>query len=157
MQSAALTSLHYCVLLYRYLRTRDRSALECFLPYLRLLLTARDKLPKHTGTVWRGVKDVDMRGNYPKGKEFYWWAFSSTTKELSVLQATKFLGTKGVRTVFNIQVNNGIDIEPYSIYQEAEVLMYPGTKLRVKDSMAMGDGLFMVHLEQIDVPVSLFD
>lgn len=68
--------------------------------------------------------------------------------------------TGRVRTVFNIQVKNGIDIVPYSIFQdkegEAEILMYPGSKFRVKDTMDMGAGLFMVHLEEIDVPVSLF-
>ena len=100
------------------------------------MLDARAKLPKYSGTVWRGVKGVDLRAKYPKGKvrrlsavqsardpgsrirplprrriprcmhaalsdpartrrvwfcslhrqEFYWWAFSSTTKELSTLQ-----------------------------------------------------------------------
>ena len=146
--------------LNQYLRTRDRSALKRFFPYLKLLLTARDMLPKYEGTVWRGVKGVDMRANYPKGKEFYWWAFSSTTKELSALHSPQFLGTEGVRTVFNIQVKNGVDIVPYSIFQgeegEAEVLMYPGSKFKVKDTMDMGGDLFMVHLEEINLPVSLF-
>ena len=64
-----------------------------------------------------------------------------------------------VRTVFNIQVKRGVDIVRYSIFQgeanEAEVLIYPGTKLRVVDSMDMGSGLFMVHLEEIEIPTEL--
>jgi len=102
---------------------------------------------------------VDLRANCKKGSEFYWWAFSSTAKELSTFQNPQFLGTSGVRTVFNIQVKRGVDIVRYSIFQgeanEAEVLIYPGTKLRVVDSMDMGSGLFMVHLEEIEIPTEL--
>tara|TARA_B110001452_G_scaffold252804_1_gene242953 strand:+ start:27 stop:221 length:195 start_codon:yes stop_codon:yes gene_type:complete len=62
-------------------------------------------------------------------------------------------------------VRTGVDIVRYSIDQqnasEAEVLLYPGVKLRVVDSMDMGGGaaacLFMdmVHLQEMDVPVQL--
>ena len=153
MESELYTTLN------RLLRQRDRELLKPFFPYLLLLLTARRKLPKYVGTVWRGVKSIDLRTFYPKGKEFYWWAFSSTTKELSILQNPMFLGTSGVRTVFNIQVSAGVDLVRYSIFQgdasEAEVLLYPGTKLKVVDAMDMGSGLHMIHLEQVHVPVEL--
>ena len=145
--------------LNRLLRERDRAALLPYFSYLRLMLHARDKLPAYVGTVWRGVKGVDLRANFPEGMEFYWWPFSSTTKKLSTLQREQFLGTSGVRTVFNIQVRTGVDIVRYSTYQadasEAEVLLYPGTKLKVVDSMDMGASLFMVHLQEMDVPVQL--
>jgi hypothetical protein len=141
------------------LRQRDRQRLKPFFPYLKLMIDARRKLPRHVGVVWRGVKGVDLRANYKKGSEVYWWAFSSTTKELSTLQKPQFLGTSGVRTVFNIQVKRGVDIVRYSIFQgeanEAEVLIFPGTKLRVVDSMDMGSGLFMVHLEEMEIPTEL--
>ena len=56
-------------------------------------------------------------------------------------------------------MRTGVDIVRYSIYQqdasEAEVLLYPGIKLKVVDSMDMGGGLFMVHLQEMDVPVQL--
>ena len=146
--------------LNRLLRKPDRSKLKPFFPYLKLLLNARRKLPTYAGVVWRGVFGVDLRDKYPTGRELYWWAFSSTTKKLSVLQNPQFLGTNGVRTVFNIQIKSGVDIMRYSIFQgeesEAEVLMFPGTKLRVIDSMDMGAGLFMVHLEEIEIPTELF-
>ena len=145
--------------LNRLLRGHERAALRPHLSYLRLMLQAREKLPPFAGTVWRGVKGVDLRGNFPEGKELYWWPFSSTTKRLSTLQSDEFLGATGVRTVFNIQVRTGVDIVRYSIYQqtasEAEVLLYPGVKLKVVDSMDMGGGLFMVHLQEMDVPVQL--
>ena len=145
--------------LNRLLRGREREALKPHFPYLRLMLQARDKLPTFAGTVWRGVKGVDMRASFPEGKELYWWPFSSTTKKLSTLQQEQFLGATGLRTVFNIQVRTGVDIVKYSIYQqdasEAEVLLYPGMKLKVVDSMDMGSGLLMVHLQEMDVPVQL--
>ena len=147
--------------LNRLLRERDRQALKPCFAYLLLLLLARDKLPKYVGTVWRGVKGVDLRDKFPKGKGIFWWAFSSTTKALSTLQNPMFVGTSGVRTVFNIQILSGVDIVRYSIYQdeasEAEVLLYPGTKLKVVDTMDMGGGLFMVQLEEVAVPVKLID
>ena len=63
-----------------------------------------------------GVKGVDLRGEYPKGKEFYWWAFSSTTKQLETLINPMFLGTSGTRTVFLIEALHGVDIERYSAF-----------------------------------------
>eukprot|EP00802_Teleaulax_amphioxeia_P009581 Tamp_09601.p1 GENE.Tamp_09601~~Tamp_09601.p1 ORF type:complete len:384 (-),score=76.18 Tamp_09601:385-1536(-) len=141
------------------LRQRDRSRLKPFFPYLKLVLDARHKLPRYEGTVWRGVKGVNLLSKYPKGKEVYWWAFSSTTKELSTLQNPQFLGQTGLRTVFCIQVKGAVDIVPYSIFQgsdsEAEVLLFPGTKLRVVDSIEMGSGLCMIHLEEIQLPTEM--
>lgn len=60
-------------------------------------------------------------------------------------------------------MRTGVDIVRYSIDQqnasEAEVLLYPGVKLRVVDSMDMGGGAaacsWMVHLQEMDVPVQL--
>ena len=61
---------------------RSREALKPFFPYLRLLLQARSKLPKHTQSVWRGVRGVDLTGSFPKGKTIFWWAFNSTSKNV---------------------------------------------------------------------------
>ena len=147
--------------LNRQLHTRDRSTLKPFFPYLRLMLTARSKLPKYTGSVWRGVKDRDLRASYPKGKEFYWWAFTSTTKELSTLQNPRFLGISGVRTLFMIEILHGVDLQRYSAFQgvasEKEVLLYPGTKFKVVDAMEMGEGLFQVHLRELPLTVAVFN
>ena len=38
--------------------------------------------------------------------------------------------------------------------EEAETEVFPGTKLRIVHSMDMG-GLFMVHLEEIEIPTEL--
>ena len=146
--------------LNRLLRTRDRSALKPFFPYLQLMLTARSKLPKYNSPVWRGVKGVDLRAQYPKDKEVWWWAFSSTTKQLHTLTNPMFLGTSGVRTVFMIEIVHGVDLQRYSAFQgvasEAEVLLYPGTKLKVVGAMEMGGGLFQVHLREVPLTVAVF-
>ena len=146
--------------LNRQLHTRDRSTLKPFFPYLQLMLTARSKLPKYNGPVWRGVKGVDLRAQYPKDKEVWWWAFSSTTKQLQTLTNPQFLGTSGVRTVFLIEIVHGVDLQRYSAFQgvasEAEVLLYPGTKLKVVGSMEMGGGLFQVHLREVPLAFAVF-
>ena len=123
---------------------RDREALKSSFPYLRLLLTARGKLPKFGGAVWRGVKGVDLRSKYPNGKKVAWWAFSSTTKKLDTLLNPMFLGKEGVRTVFMIEAKSGVDIVRYSAFadEEAEVLLFPGTMFEVVASMDMGHSLF---------------
>ena len=141
--------------LNKLLRESNRGLLKPFFPYLRLLLTARDKLPRFAGIVWRGVVGVDLRDHFAKGREMYWWSFTSVTKEVSKLKDPKFLGTSGLRTQFLIEVVHGVDIEPYSIYPEAEVLLYPGTKLQVVDVTDLGHQLFQVHLREIVVPVNL--
>jgi len=152
MESKLYPTMNTC------LRSRDRSQLKPFFPFLKLMLLARAKLPKFVGTVWRGVK-ADLRKHYPKGKEVYWWAFSSTTQQMSTLTNPQFLGKKGVRTIFNLQVRSGVDIAKYSVFQsaEAEVLLFPGTKFRVVDSMDLGSGLYQVHLEEVPIPVSLME
>ena len=138
------------------LRNRSREALKPFFPYLRLLLQARSKLPKHTQSVWRGVKGVDLTGSFPKGKKIFWWAFNSTSKNVSTLLDPMFCGTSGTRTQFMIEAVSGIDIAHYSMVDsEAEVLLFPGTKLEVVDVADMGHGLFQVHLREVKVPVQL--
>ena len=138
------------------LRNRSREALKPFFPYLRLLLQARSKLPKHTQSVWRGVKGVDLTGSFPKGKKIFWWAFNSTSKNVSTLLNPMFCGTSGTRTQFMIEAVSGIDIAHYSMVDsEAEVLLFPGTKLEVVDVADMGHGLFQVHLREVKVPVQL--
>ena len=42
------------------------------------------------------------------------------------------------------------------VQSEAEVLLFPGTKLEVVDVADMGHGLYQVHLKEVAVPVQLF-
>jgi hypothetical protein len=92
------------------LSQRDRLALAPFLPFLRLMLQARRKLPTHTQAVWRGVKGVDLTSDFPKGKKLFWWTFTSTSKNVSTLLNPAFCGTSGTRTQFMIEASSGVDI-----------------------------------------------
>ena len=60
-----------------------------------------------------------------------------------------------------IEILQGVDLQRYSKYQgvasEAEVLLYPGTRLKVIGSMEMDGGLFQVHLREVplrEVPLA---
>merc|ERR1719401_1972267 len=92
------------------LRNRNRRELLPFFPILKLLMNAYRKLPKYTGTVWRGVKGIDLRQKYPKGSTLCWWSLAFATVDLSRLAGDQLLGTTGVRTLFNVKVTSGAEI-----------------------------------------------
>ena len=77
----------------------------------------------------QGRPDVEL----PKGKKLWWWAFNSTSKHVSTLRNPMFCGTSGPRTQFMIEAAGGVDVEAFSMVgdEEAEVLLFPGTKLEV--------------------------
>eukprot|EP00048_Salpingoeca_helianthica_P002946 m.62438 g.62438 ORF g.62438 m.62438 type:complete len:213 (+) comp12405_c0_seq1:891-1529(+) len=82
--------------LYSVLNLRLRDALDtplnpCLLPYLKLLLTALYKLPQHQVHVYRGVK-LDIHLTYLVGEKITWWALSSTTTTMGLLQSERFVG-----------------------------------------------------------------
>ena len=108
----------------------DSGELGAFLPYLKLLLTALNKLPLVRLNVYRVVNvDVHNEYNQLEGKVFRWWAFSSTTSREG--QRDNFLAEKSEHTLFNIDVI-GVDIAAFSAFpHEDEVLMLPGTCLVV--------------------------
>ncbi|CAF4893799.1 unnamed protein product [Rotaria sp. Silwood1] len=74
------------------LRRGDQEELQPWLKYLKLFLTALVKIPCSTSqVVWRGVRR-NVTSEYPREAEITWWAFSSTTKSLSVLENDIYLG-----------------------------------------------------------------
>merc|ERR1712176_1343819 len=102
--------------------------LNAFKPYLKLLLTALNKLPLVRAKVYRGMRaDLHETYNQLPGQVLRWWAFSSTTTIASL--AELFTGEKGERTLFTIDAI-GVDIAAFSAFPtEKEVLMLPGTCL----------------------------
>lgn len=111
-------------------------SLQPFLPYLKLLLTGLNKLPLVRTRVYRGIRlDLHEEYNQLQGKAFTWWAFSSTTTNINVMNSDAFLGTDGPRTLFSIDTF-GVDIAAFSAYtNEQEVLILPGTLLTVNSSV----------------------
>ena len=114
------------------------SNLKAFRPYLKLLLTALNKLPLVRAKVYRGM-NVDLHETYCQlqGQVFRWWAFSSTTMKEE--QAKAFIGPTGDRTLFAIDAI-GVDISAFSAFpQEKEVLILPGTCLVVHPGAMVWD------------------
>jgi len=103
------------------------------------------KLETYPHSIWRGVSK-SMK-NYKKGDEIIWWSFSSCTNDPSVLESSLFLGKTGERTLFKIDGHNGKKITNFSsIPSESEVLLIPGTTLKVNGILDVGNGLTIIDL-----------
>lgn len=137
-------------ILNRTLRDPDRTKLQPWFLYLKLLLTALTKLPSASvKSVWRGIRFQDST-NYVKSHEIVWWGFSSCTKSLDVLKSNLFLGDTGMRTIFSIDTFDGRSVKDHSDYpNEDEVLLLPGTCLKVHAKLDPSTDLRIIELKQI--------
>ena len=76
---------------------------------------------------------------------FFWWAFTSTTDR--VQYTSDFLGT-GSRMLFMVQ-GVGVDVRRFSAFPtEGEVLMLPGTLLKLKGVLSQPGNLHIAQLVQ---------
>jgi len=146
-------------ILNNLMRERNRSHLKPFFAYIRLLVSALDKLPRYKGLCYRGVTR-DLHQMYkPKkksGKKAFFWSFKSTTNELAVLQNSSFFGKYKARTMFNIHVKTGADISLYSQAEESEVLLRPGTAFQVKSLLNASKDMWIIELVEVN-GVDLFN
>jgi hypothetical protein len=111
--------------------------------------------PSEHTLVWRGVRE-DLSAAYPNGKEFAWWAFSSCTASIDVLESPEYLGKSGARTIFSIQTNSGKRIRAHSYFEnEDEILLPPGIFLKVIGSLNPGQDLRIIQLREIPPPHQL--
>ena len=130
--------------LNKTLRAENPYALEPWFPYLKLFLTAVGKLPSRLTTVWRGVGSNIGRG-FERNVVHTWWSMNSCSSYLNV--AGIFAGDTG--TLFCINALHGKDISAYSAYpQEEEIVLMPGTCLRVKGMLTESNGRSIVHLDE---------
>ncbi|CAF3012867.1 unnamed protein product [Rotaria sp. Silwood2] len=145
------------LVLNQTLRLEDRRKLSPWFPYLKLLLTGLFKLPSTRCTVWRGVRG-DLRPQYKQSRKVTWWAFSSCTTAIHVLESEQYLGTSGPRTLFAIDCLNGKNIQQHSYYaQEEEILLLPCTHLEVISHLSSMDNLHIIHLREIPPPFVLLE
>ncbi|CAF1481983.1 unnamed protein product [Adineta steineri] len=143
--------------LNKTLRTENRQKLRPWFSYLKLVLTALQKLPAEKQTIWRGVT-LDMSQQYEVGKRYVWWAFSSCTRSLAILESEQFLGKRGSRTLFSIECQNGKKIRSHSyIDVEDEILLLPATQFEVISKLNPSSDLHIIHLKQVDPPFSLIE
>ncbi|CAF1583820.1 unnamed protein product [Rotaria magnacalcarata] len=125
------TSFYY--ILNSTLRSRDRRQLIPWFLYLRLFIFALSKLPSIVPRIiYRGV-EKDMRDEFPVGKKFIWWSFTSCTASLDVLR--RYLGKTGNRTIFNIICGSAKSVNRHSSFEsENELLLYPARQFQVMSS-----------------------
>ena len=138
-------------LLNEKLRSENRNELRSWYAYMKLLLTALYKLRSLKKTVWRGI-----HGNVSDlyEEDFIWWGVSSCTETMDVLE--KFIGRSAVRTIFMIECLNGKAIRAHSFHQdENEIILMPGTYLRVIGKWSPADNLYMIHLQEEIPPCEL--
>ena len=139
------------------LKNSPRDELRPYFRYLKLFLTALAKLPcVPPTTVWRGVTK-DLSAEFPRGTLITWWAFSSCTTELTVLENNMYLGTTGERTLFSVEAINGRTIRAHSHFiTEDEILLLPGTHMEVQSLFSPASDLHIVHLKQIKPVETLY-
>ncbi|CAF2996617.1 unnamed protein product [Rotaria socialis] len=140
------------------LRDRDRRKLTPWFLYLKLFITALFKIqPCSTKVIWRGVK-ADLHSKYHRGECYTWWAFSSCTLLLEVLEEDMYLGKTGPRTLFNIECKNGKSIKPHSYFnQEDEILLLPGFYFEVVSKVRAANDLYIIQLRELSPPYVLLE
>ena len=124
------------------LRVEDRSVLVPWNGYLKLFDTALKKLPSVQESLWRGVNS-NVAFAFKKNQNPTWWAISSCSSSVDVVK--KFLGETS--TLFMIEAKNGKSISAYSKFkQENEVILWLGTRLRMKSGVLDHPSISVVHL-----------
>ncbi|CAF3935198.1 unnamed protein product [Adineta steineri] len=137
------------------LRSEDRRKLKPWFSYLKLILTALEKLPSTRCYAFRGV-NLNLSEQYTDGKTFVWWGFSSCTTSMGVLENEQFLGKTGQRTMFNIECDSGRDISRHSYFQsEKEVLLLAARQFIVISCLRPASGLHMIQLKETKPPITL--
>ena len=131
--------------LNRTLRAENRSSLKPWFAFLKLFDTALQKLPTVRKNLWRGVPK-DIAKNFKKGDEFTWWTISSCSTSVDLIK--DFLGPNS--TLFLIEAVNGKDVRGYTNFvNENEVILCPGTRLRVVSNPLDQSSMHVVHLQEV--------
>jgi len=149
-------SVYY--ILNKNLRAERRNLLKPWFLYLKLVLTALNRLPSTSGrTYYRGVKQ-NLSNKYSTGKIIIWWGFSSCTSTMDVLNREEFLGQTGTRTLFAIECKHAKDIRQHSMFSdENEVLLMPATQLEVVGQYKPSIDVHIIQLKETEPMYPLRD
>ncbi|CAF1298453.1 unnamed protein product [Rotaria magnacalcarata] len=143
-------------ILNQALRSDDQSIVnEYWLKYLQLLWQALKKLPSVRGHVFQ-CATTKIKEKYPKEQIITWWGITSCTQTPDEIVGS-LLGKN--LTLLNIKILNGKDISEYSCKSyETEIILLPGTRLRVNDvSKNVNLNIYEIDLEEIDDEILLFN
>ena len=139
-------------LLNKVLRSENRQMVKPWFSYLRLFLHSLSKLKSFEQTIYRGIK-LDLTDDYPIGKEFVWWAFSSCTDSIQTLENEDFFGKTGKRTLFLIECHTGKDIRNHSFFSfENEILLCAARQFQVISNLNAGNDLHLIQIKEIQPP-----
>jgi len=135
--------------LNKTLRDRNRQALKPWFAFLKLFISALEKLPPIKATVWRGVNYDDTLTFVDKDIHI-WWGVNSCSINTRTVQ--QFLSETG--TLFVIDTIHGKDISAFSAFpDEQEVILMPGTRVQAKTaSFPVIDRFFILPLEEVNRP-----
>jgi hypothetical protein len=134
----------------RALRANVSVRLKSWFLYLKLIHTALNKLPSEQVKLWRGVAK-DVAKGYTKGMSVTWFSISSCSNDVGVVES--FLDKETHSTLFSIDCKNGKSIRKYSAHpHEYEIILMPGTRLKVANKPLEYKGLHIVHLEELPNP-----
>ena len=97
------------------LRLENQHLIKPWLAYLKLFISALEKLPSTKRTVWRGVCG-DARSGFIDDSIHIWWSVNSCSMALDLVEV--FLGETG--TVFAIDTIYGRDISAFSAFPEEQ-------------------------------------
>lgn len=131
-----------CSAVNRCLRfgSSEASVVKSFFPFLRLLLTALERLPDYSGQVYCGTRK-DLSEGYLMGSQLSIWSFQSAMTDADTLANEAFLGKSGPRSLLCFRVTGGKDISAYSPYvQEKEILIPAGCTFTVEDVVSNSGG-----------------
>ena len=130
------------------LRGENRQLLHPWLPFLKLLITALEKLPPFKDTIWRGVAS-DETSKFIGGSVYTWWGITSCSKSLDIAQ--KYIGESG--TLFAIEKAHGKDVTMFSAVQdEKEVILMPATRCVAKSpATQFVNQCYIVHLQDVSL------
>lgn len=115
------------------LRERPPGALfNAWSPFLWHLMGALRALPDHARIVYRGIEDPPHQDRYVKSNRIHWSGFSSTTVNPDVARG---FARGGV--IFELDVRNAKDIQPYSWFgnAEGELLLSPNMEFLVTEEV----------------------
>lgn len=126
-------------------RARSSHVVKPWLTFLKLFMSALEKLPSIKTTVWRGVSG-DVRSNFNDGDVHIWWSINSCSADIKVIE--RYLDNTS--TVFAIDTIKGKDISMFSAFpDEREIILMPGTRMRIKaKSLTFKLRCFLVNLAE---------
>eukprot|EP00727_Mastigamoeba_balamuthi_P000622 m51a1_g10557 hypothetical protein (623) ;mRNA; f:63364-65555 len=134
------------------LRVRIANKMEQWCPFLYFIFSALAKLPAFEGDVYRGVDcSEDVCKQYPKGRQVFWSAFSSTTSLSNVAKDLFAAANGGKGVVFRLSITSGRNIQPLSVIEEeGEILLSPNSCFVVTEGLHDENGTLFVNLLEIN-------